>query len=197
MDLSLIAMKKTLLLIFAAASLCGSFTRPLSPSYEIDILQNGEILEVDEQVVKLKKAPFTIRVKLFGLDGVFMNASTDKSLFELEDGDAIPDLTFIESKTMAEPAFYEDKVLSLSNGLYSYLFYDPDQNWHRFDSVTVLNGQVTGIKKVENLFNMESGKSEPVEKAKKNIYLFFVSISKGQNGQAVELKRHKIMLRWD
>lgn len=189
-------MKTRLLLILIAALVSSSFISPADSKFEIDIIQNGEVLDMEENVVKLKKAPFAIRVKLFDLEGVYMNASHNKELFELEGDKPIPEILFIESKTMAEAAFNSDRTLTLSKGLYSYLFYDPELNWHRFDSSVVLAGQCTGFKTVENIYDQDTDKTEETKKTKKDIYLFFVSVKKGQNGQTQELARHKIALRW-
>lgn len=188
-----------IILTLVCLSFCNlSFENIQKSGFEIEILQDDDFVDVFDNEVTLEKAPFTLRVKMFGIDGVYLNASYSDKLFEVGQAGKIPDFRFINTKAMAEDAMNKKKELVLSESLYSFLNYDAAAKTHPFDSVQIEAGHVVGYKTIENLNDKDSGKAIKMEKIKKDLYLFFVATSPHEKGLAPqELGRTRIHVKWD
>lgn len=191
-------MNKIILALIFVSLVNLNFQSPLKSGFDIEIIQDGEYIDAEENVVTLKKAPFTLRVKMYGIEGVLMNTSYTSKMFDLGQTGDIPDFRFIASKTMAENDFNVNKELVLSESFFNFLHYDDHTKTHHFDSVQVEAGHLIGYKTVENLQNMNDEKSIKVAKVKNELYLFFVAITPYEKGvDPVELMRSRLHIKWD
>ncbi|MDX5321575.1 MAG: hypothetical protein LPK45_10635 [Bacteroidota bacterium] len=182
------------ILLFACLPLLFSF-EPLKPRFEIEIIQDEESMDIEEETVTLKKAPFSIRVKAYEMEGVFMNASFESNLFDLGKDGKIPDFAFMPSKTMSEESENTDKDLILSNGYYSYLGYNLQDNppFNRFNRVEEGPGFYTGYLDVEKFYEKEKGEDLAIKKCKKDLFLFFVATTPDHK---TEIARYRVKITW-
>ena len=169
-----------------------------SQKFKIEIIQDDQIIEVIDEVVELEKKEFQIRFTLKKQDGVFMNASFQKDYFKLQSNDAIKDYEYIRGKTMAEIEFNGDKELYMHDEYFTYLFFNKNKDWHRFDKGVVTKGKtVIGTKTVEKTWNVHDKKTTQLEDLKNDIYLFFVAQDYRNNEEVPdELGRYKIHIIW-
>ena len=189
-------MKPVMIVLMLLAVLGSGLRAPEKMTYEVSFLQNDELIYPEDGIVMLERAPFTICIKLYDHDGVYMNASFEDNLYQLKNGQEPPDFRFLPSKVMTELNFNEARQLMLTKDYWSYLFYDPALDWHRFDSVEVNGGNITGYKTVEELFDVDEDKKLKFKKAE-DIYLFFMATEPYVKGNApVEISRSKMKIMW-
>lgn len=184
--------------LLAIALLFLNFDSLVTEKYQVEIIQNGLVVPIVNDVAQLEKKEFQIRITLNDHDGVFMSASFNRDYFDLKAEDEIKDYKWLNSKSRAESTFNKDKELHIHNEYVSYLFYDRSIDWHRFDKkVIVLDNKVIGTKTVRKIRVEESKLKFPINKIDQSIYLFFVA-TENWNGDKVpsELGRKKIELRW-
>jgi len=187
-----------ILLISIFSIFLVSFNGIKTDKYRVEILQDNKIIPIVNNVVTLEKKEFQIRVILNNHDGVFMSASFDRDYFDLKDNDEIKDYKWLNLKTRAENSFNIDKELVIHNEYVSYLFYDKNLDWHRFDSSIIINGKtIKGTKTVQKLFDENSNQEISLKNVTKNIYLFFLATEKWEDDVIPkELGRTKIEIRW-
>jgi hypothetical protein len=170
-----------------------------SRKFSVEILQNGETQKITGNTVLLEKKPFQIRVTLINHPGIYMNSSWNRDYFDLEEKEEIPDFRFIDMKARAEAKFNEDMDLVMEDEYFSYLFYDPRLDWHRFDEeqLWVKGKKVTGIKTVSRLSELHPSAQIETGEVEKDIYLFFVASNEPEiREEAAEYQRMKIHIKW-
>lgn len=185
-------------LIFVSAIFLVSFFEVKTEKYRVEILQDNKIIPIVNNVVTLEKREFQIRVILNNHDGVFMSASFDRDYYDLKDGDEIKDYKWLNCKSRAENSFNIDKELVIHKEYVSYLFYDKNLDWHRFDSTVIINGNtIIGTKTVQKLYDENSNQEISLNNVTKNIYLFFLATENWEDDVIPkELGRTKIEIRW-
>jgi hypothetical protein len=175
-----------------------SFTEIESETYQVEIIQDGKIVPLFDNIANLEKKEFKIRITLNNHDGVYMSASFNRDYYNLKDEQEIENYKQLGSMTRAEKNFNEDKELAIDDKAVSYLFYDKNMDWHRFDNnIEINNNVVIGTKTIDKVSVEKTKKDIPLQKIKKNIYLFFVATEEWREDKAPkELGRKKIELRW-
>jgi hypothetical protein len=95
---------------------------------------------------------------------------------------------------MAEEKFNKDKELLISSDDWSYWFYHPQSEYHRFDkNVKVVNDHTfIGTKTIQQFYTTSDEKTIKVKDVKSPLYLFFLTITKGPT----ELTRQKVKITW-
>lgn len=184
--------------LIAVATLLLSFVSQQPKKYQVEILQDNKIVPVVNQVVDLEKKPFQIRISLYHQDGVFMSSSFNRDYYDLQDDQPIKDYKYLTAKTRIEENFNKDQELDIDDESVSYLFYDNEHDWHRFDKeIMIKKDTVIGKKTVTKIWIDETKKAIPLSKINKNIYLFFVATDNWV-GDIIpkELGRTKIEIRW-
>lgn len=149
-------------------------------SYHISITQNGEVVKIENSVVRLKKEPFVIHVTLDSLDGVFVHCSESPLVAYKAQKNRFPDFQQVGNKVGVESEFNVDQELFLQdNDRFSYWFYDPQHyDWHRFDANVYVSGsQVKATKTVRQLFDLILNEPRPLQAMKEPVYLTFFSTS--------------------
>lgn len=185
---------KPLCLLSIVILMTGATSLP-SKKYQIEIIQDGKSVEVNDSIVELKKEPFQIKVTLKNHEGVFMSASFNRDYYDTKEREEIKDYKWLSSKVMAESNFNEERKLFIDDENLSYLFYDKDKDWYRFDKDIVVRGkEVIGTKTIQRFYN---GESIDIKNINKPIYLFFFATKKWKSGKTPrELGRIKLKLVW-
>lgn len=164
-----------------------------TPSFTFVIYQDGKEVKPKSSIIKLKKAPFTIKFEVKKAEGIFLQASHLDSWYQLENSESIPDREYISPKAMAEEKFNTDKDLIISNEYYAYWFFDEKDNWYRMSRVEKTKNGFKAEVDVENLFIREPEKNViKVEEATKPIYLFAFIPDEGEK----EYVRLKYKIEW-
>ena len=164
-----------------------------TPSLVFGIYQDGKEVKPKSSIIKLKKAPFTIKFEVEKEEGIFLQASHLDSWYKLEDSESIPDRKYISPKAMAEENFNTDKDLIISNEYYAYWFFDEKDDWYRMSRVEKTENGFKAEVDVENFFIREPEKNViKVEKATKPIYLFAFIPDDGDK----EYVRLKYKIEW-
>lgn len=164
-------------------------------------MQDESVLLDDyESSLTLKKKSFKIQVMLERMDGVYCYASFKDSIYKLSEKDTIPGFIDLPNMAMAEEEFNKEKELLVSNDGWSYWFYDPKLNWHRFNRKIVLldGGRIVGSKSIKQIYNVSDTKTVKVKDNNEPLYLFFVAISETTTSgkPAKELLRRKVRIEW-
>ena len=177
------------LLLVAAVSPAQKFT--------IGIVQDTLVTPVNGEVF-IPKKPFAIEVTLDGIEGVYLYASFKDTIFRLNTSDTIPGLADLPGMAMAEASFNKDKELIISDDGWAYWFYDPQQDWHRFDKeITQIDRKVIGRKTIQQFYFAATKKAQQVKNVAAPLYLFFVSATQGENFNLdKEIQRYKLTINW-
>ena len=114
----------------------------------IRIVQDDEayLLNDFETRLVLGKQGFKIQVLLSQTEGVYVFASFSDSVYRTGPADLIPGFKDLPNMAMAEEEFNKNKEMIISEEGWSYWFYDPELNWHRFNKKLVFldSGKVVG-----------------------------------------------------
>lgn len=172
-----------------------------SKQISIRIAQEQAVMLNDyESQVTLSKKSFKIQVLLENIAGVYCYASLSDSIYRIAEQDSIPGFADLPNMTMAEKIFNDEKELMINKTGWSYWFYDPAINWHRFNKKIVLldNGRLVATKSIKQLYLVDENKSIKLKDNNSPLYIFFVAIGETDaNGKPVkELLRRKIKIEW-
>ena len=141
-------------------------------SYHISFTQNGEVVKIENSVVRLKKEAYVIQVTLDSLESPIVSYKAQKNRF--------PDFQQVVNKAGVESEFNVDQELFLQdNNRFSYWFYDPQYyDWHRFDANVYVSGsQVKATKTVRQFFDLILNEPRPLQAINEPIYLVFFSVT--------------------
>ncbi|MFM7643679.1 MAG: hypothetical protein ACKO5N_02690 [Sphingomonadales bacterium] len=168
-------------------------------SYHISFTQNGEVVKIENSVVRLKKEPFVIHVTLDSLDGVFVHCAFDSVVYNGALQRNLPDFQTIGWKVSVETEFNKDNELLIQGQeSYCYWFYDPkDYDWHRFDANVYVSGsQVKATKTVRQFFDLILNETRPLQAMNKPVYLTFFSISgsfKDESAKLAQVEAYRLI----
>lgn len=180
--------------------LCMSIMcRAQKPVFEISIIQDGVTINPGFLGdVVLNKSPFKISVKLTKLEGVYLYAAFNDSIYKIGNSDPIPGFDGLPSLVMAENAFNPDQEMIISNDGWAYWYYDPGDESYRFDKDIYKEGDiVTGTKTIRQFYDLVSGKEIPVKDVTSPLYLFFFSAAQDKSHNLTkELQRFKLKINW-
>ncbi len=153
-----------------------------------------------ESQATLSPKSFKVQVLLENVTGVYCYASFSDSIYKLGELDAIPGFADLPNMTMAEEKFNDEKELLISKNGWSYWFYDPSIDWHRFNKKIVLlgNGRLVATKSIKQLYLIDEKKEIKLKDNARPLYLFFVAVSEtdGSGKPLKELVRRKIKIDW-
>ena len=163
--------------------------------FNIQFIQNGRESYLEEGIVKLNRAPFTINVIMQNTDGVYLNASLIyQERFEQEN--EFDDLSNIYIKVMAEPAFNKDRELYIDEENYSYWFYDENLDWHRLSDVRIEGNKVIGEKVIENFVMPNENRTMRVQDVRDDLFLFFFAVEDNLDEGFQVKQRQYIKIEW-
>lgn len=193
----IIQLIKPLCLLSIIILMTGATSLP-SKKYEIEIIQDGKAVEVKDSIVELKKEPFQIKVTLKNHEGIFMSASFNRDYYDTKEHEEIKDYKWLNSKARAESNFNADQELAIHDESLSYLFYEKELDWHRFDKEIIVNKkEVIGTKTIKKMFVESTQETIDLKDVDKPVYLFFFATKKWKSDNPPrELGRIKLKLVW-
>jgi len=165
-------------------------------TFAIHFIQNGKQKQLKDNQVRLKKQPFTIQVDVNDLTGVYLLAdfaADDKFRADNE----FDNLLTIAPKTMAEENFNKNNELYISAHHYSYWFYNPNMDWHRFNVVAPKENQgFIGTKEVKSFYIRDKKDIISIADAPDDLYLFFFTMQGSFELGYRVLQREYIKVKW-
>lgn len=168
----------------------------------IRIVQDDEAHQLNdfETRLVLGKEGFKIQVLLSQTEGVYVFASFSDSVYRTGPADLIPGFKDLPNLAMAEEEFNKNKELIISKEGWSYWFYDPELNWHRFNKKLVFldSGKLVGVKSIKQFYLSDKKEEVKVKENDRTLYLFFVAVAETDNkGIPVkEFMRKKLKIEW-
>lgn len=152
------------------------------------------------ETIVLEKKTFRIQVLLQGVKGVYVFASFGDSLYRLPVSDPVPGFASLPEMTMAEEEFNKEKEMIVDDGGWSYWFFDPQLNWHRFNKKIILldSGRLVGTKTIKQLYIPALRDTRKLKDNNDPLYLFFtVPETESASGKPEkELLRRRIKIEW-
>ncbi len=177
------------------------FAQPRYVSIRIVQDEAFALTDTPQNNISLEKKSFKIQVVLQNVKGVYVFASPGDSLNRLSDGSPVPGFDNLPGLAMKEEVFNREKELLVSDGGWSYWFYDPKLNWHRFNRKIVLldSDRVVCTKTIKQLYFVSTERTVKLKDNDTPIYLFFVAASEiDSNGKPLkELFRRKVRIEWN
>lgn len=193
---------KKIACLFSFLSFLASTLLAQKKDASIRILQEENVFQLDpgQNKITLQKKTFKIQVLLQNLPGVYAFASFKDSLFNLPDNMPVPGFNQLAVMTMAEEEHNKEKELLINNDGWSYWFYDPSINWHRFNKkiIRLDSGRVVGTKTIKQLFLLPERDALRLKENGAALYLFFVAAETEEDDGTPqrELLRRKIKIEW-
>jgi hypothetical protein len=189
---------KTVLLLFSAV--VNSFLFGQNPSVSIVIVQQDKRIEITENdtLILLKPAAFHFEIELEKCQGVFVQASRTSDYYDTPKDSLLRDWTIIPDKVMAEDDFNTNKDLIVDPEGFSYWFYDPKKDWHRFDkNVIAKKKHIKAKYTVEKLFDPTIPTTDELTEYIDTLYLLFFIAEENDSHQLTnELSRKIIRIRF-
>ncbi|GEM_PF-906969 len=177
-------------------------------TFDIEVLQDGKHIPVNEShELRLKRAPFVLKVHLKGISEVYCQAGFSDSMFLKSPEAAIENFKDIPAMSMAEEQFNANQALIIQAESWHCWFYDPKLDWHRFDqgSVTVKGNEVVATKTIGKLLIIDEADLKEAQRFERKlnepnppIYLFFLSAEEDKQQWYLEqeLDRYALKLSW-
>lgn len=168
----------------------------------IRIVQDDEAYQLKdfETRIKLVKEGFKIQVLLSQIEGIYVFASFNDSVYQTGPDDPVTGFQDLPNLAMAEEAFNKNKELFISKEGWSYWFYNPELKWHRFNKKLVFldSTKVVGVKSIKQFYLLDEKEEVKVKDNNRPLYLFFVAVAENDhNGRPVkELMRRKLKIEW-
>lgn len=177
-------------------------------TFDVEVLQDGKQLQASAaHEIKLKRAPFVLKIRLKGIREVYCQAGFSDSMFIKPLKAAIANYKDIPAMSMAEEKFNAGRFLIIRPEGWHCWFYDPELDWHRFDKtgMMVKGNEVVALKTIDKLLIIDNAGFEQPERFERKlsepnpaIYLFFLSAA-GRDDQwylEEELDRYALKLSW-
>jgi hypothetical protein len=185
---SVIMISKKLAFLFpwlslSLAAFCETGLEPFpgsgNPRFQISIEQDGRLVPIKDNTVRIRRAPFAIVVGMNEPMGILVIPSIDPEFYDLARKGA-PWEKITEKTGMAEDNFNPGKEIVLFGDVPSYWHYIDDAN-HRFSTITKEeNGLIVCRRNIENLVVVrENGEETRIAVAKskqKALFLVFFNI---------------------
>jgi|GEM_PF-3085824 len=196
--------KSTILLVLCSAMFLGSclpkkeLTNIPPSRFLVEVYQEGQLVPVLNQQLTLEKKPFVLKITMEDLKGVFFSAAENPTYYDTPDGSPVKDHEHLGFKSRAEKTFNSDREQYLDDESVSFLFYDPEEDWYRFDKGVKVNGnQVIGQKTIEYFLVGENHEKIHVRDYGKPLYFFFLSSDTSQRMKnGAEYGRYKFTVNW-
>lgn len=190
-------MKTSLLLFFVCYQ---TFLFGQKSSVSIVVVQDDKRIEIKEEdsLIFLKPSEFHFEIELVKCEGVFVQASRTSEYYDTPADSLLRDWTIIPDKVMAEDDFNVDKDLIVDPEGFSYWFYDPKKDWHRFDkNVIIKKNLIKANYTVEKLFDPALHSAVQLSDYIDTLYLlFFIAEEDDSHQLTKEISRKLIRIRF-
>jgi len=200
-----------LLNLFFAFILCCCIIRPShaqTKTFDIEVLQEGKRLQANAaHEIRLKRAPFVLKIRLKGIREVYCQAGFSDSMFIKPPKAAIENYENIPAMSMAEEKFNASQALIIRPEGWHCWFYDPKLDWHRFDQtgMIVKENEVVAMKTIDKLLIIDNTDFKQPERFERKLsepnpalYLFFLSAAEMDEQWYLneEFDRYALKLSW-
>lgn len=170
------------------------------PSVSITIVQGENRIAINEidTLISLKQAKFHFEIELVNVEGVYVQASRTSEYYDTPKDSLLRDWKVIPDKVMAEDDFNVDEDLLIDSEGFSYWFYNPKKDWHRFDrAISVINKRVKATYTVAKFFDTDLQKAIDLSDYLDTLYLlFFVAEENDAHQLTQEISRKTIRIRF-
>lgn len=164
---------------------------------KLAIFQDGLEVKPKKGIFTLKKKAFSIRLRVKNAEGVYLNTSSVPSYYSLGSSQQIPDLEFIQFKAFAEYQFNEKKLLYVDSEGFSFLGYDPTDDWHKFNILYPKKKGFEGYRVVQRLHFLAPDEIVEMQNVEQDLFLFLVATTGyAAEPSNVELLRQKYQIVW-
>ncbi len=170
-------------------------------SYRVYFSQGNTKTEIfyEDTLLILKPEEFKIIVELNNLLGIYAHISFSPEYYNTPENGEMDGNEYIGYKVMAEENFNEDQNIIVDNEYFSYWFYDPSKDWHRFDREVEVKGNKAICTMTVNRFSTRETKEDilPGEMEKTIYFLFFMENNQRKSSlKYVDKKRIKIKMAY-
>lgn len=178
--------------IFLIAIFLIFFWEAKAQSFDVEIWQNGKLINKINNEITLKKEPFQLKVKLEHLDGLYMMGSYSENLPTYIQEVMQETKEDISPLAHASPEFNPKQSLLISNEGFLYLFFDPQMDWHRFDKngLEITENGIIGTRTVRMIEDFIYNEDILIEDFNQNLYLIFIAT------EATNPKKETLRVNW-
>ncbi len=168
----------------------------------IRIIQDQPIpLSNFETNLKLEKKSFKCQILLDHVQGVYVFASIQDSIYRFTDTSTIYDFPYLKLLELREDdIFNTNRELNISETGWSYWFYSDSAKWHPFNRkiVSFTDKQHVCTKVIKQLNDVATGKIIKLKEMTTPLYLFFIGVKEyDESGKPLkELMRRKVKIEW-
>ncbi|HOW80925.1 MAG TPA: hypothetical protein PK573_00060 [Spirochaetota bacterium] len=190
-----------IMLLLAGAACSGGKIKSGDPGFrhfKIAFEQDGVIRDAENNVVKLRKKPFTVIVSFAESDGLFVSASLKAdSYLAAINGEKLEDIAGFSGPGLEEELFNKDETLALSATIPNYWNYTSDSD-HRFSEIIVKPDVLLCRRNVSRLNLVDyRKKTDLVDLKETEIYLVFMKIEWNKDfSRKIEIKRECVKLEF-
>lgn len=184
-------------------------------TFKVEIIQNGNVIPIKNNLVKLQKAPFKYRITLYGeteylsvspsFGKYYYDYPEDKNIFECNNDD-LENCRFVAIKTGNEALFNTKKSLYVGGSDYQLNWYFKREDYeHRYDeNVTITDEYIIAEKTIENIIDIEARSNNKgnsrytIEEIQRPIYMVFAtSFYESGMDNPKELQREKFIIEFE
>jgi hypothetical protein len=170
------------------------------PSVTITIVQGENRITINEMdtLIVLKQTKFHFEIELVNVEGVYVQASRTSEYYDTPKDSLLRDWIVIPDKVMAEDDFNIDQDLLIDSEGFSYWFYNPKKDWHRFDNeISVIKNRVKATYTVTKFFDTDLQKAIALSDYLDTIFLlFFIAEENDTHQLTQEISRKIIRIRF-
>lgn len=160
-------------------------------AYDINIYQDGKLVQHQLGVYQLEKKPFQIEFRLTNVEGVFVNASYNDAIYKTPHSQPIPGFESLPKMVNAKAKGNKNSEMKVDQD-WSYMPYSKE-NASNFDEVKTVNNQTVLAKKTISQIS-SNGKVQQISNVNAPIYLFFVALN--EHDHTKDLGRIKLKINW-
>jgi hypothetical protein len=166
----------------------------------LKIIQDRETVEIKDNTVQLRRAPFTLLFTLLQPDGFLIHASIDdKTYAKAEAGYPLSELPGFSNTSISEELFNRESLIYLSEDSPSYWYYT-DETDHRFNSVTASAEGYICRRDINSIIDISTGKNMLLNGRGKNDTVYIVIIRADWNRdytERIELNRKLLKITFN
>lgn len=166
----------------------------------MSIKQNGERVEISDNTVQLRRAPFEFHFTLSQPDGFLVHASINNSTYlKAESGKPLAELPGFKDTSISEELFNKESILYLSDDTPSYWYYT-DETDHRFNSIITGEAGYTCRRDIKSIIDSSTGKDKLASGQMKGDTIYIVIIKADWNKdytERIELNRKLLKITFN